>query len=145
MPFGKDRSSFNETLQSRFVEFVDKINDKHIFINKSFNEIKLEKLKSNDFVYCDPPYLITLASYNESDGWNANKEKELLGLLDDLNAKGVKFGLSNVFHHKGKSNDMLIEWSKMYNVEYLDKKYNNCSYHGKNTEKKTVEVFVSNY
>ena len=47
--------------------------------------------------------------------------------------------------HKGKSNDILKEWMKKYNVHYLNYNYNNCSYQGKNTDKPTIEVLITNY
>ena len=79
MPFGKDRSCFNQSTENNFINFVNEIHNKNIFFtNKDFTELKIEKLKEDDFVYCDPPYLITCASYNEQDGWNEIKERQLL-------------------------------------------------------------------
>lgn len=49
---------------------------------------------------------------NEKDGWNQECEDDLLNLLDELNTKKIKFALSNVLYSKGKTNDLLIEWSK---------------------------------
>ena len=43
--------------------------------------------KEDLFIYADPPYLITTATYNEKNGWNVYKEKELLKLLDSINSK----------------------------------------------------------
>ena len=86
MPFGRNRSSFNPTLKKNFIEFIDKLNEKNIdFISMDFSKVDLSMLTTNDIVYCDPPYLITCASYNEHDGWNEIKERELLSLLDELN------------------------------------------------------------
>ena len=60
--------------------------------------------QKNDFIYCDPPYLISNASYNDGKrgfgNWTQNEDDNLLNLLDYLNDKGVKFLLSNVFTHK---------------------------------------------
>ena len=146
MPFGKDRSSFNPSLQNNFIDFLNVMKLKKIhFSNKSFDELKVDKLTSKDLVYCDPPYLITLASYNESDGWNENKEIKLLNLLDELNSKNIRFALSNVLEHKGNKNKILIEWAKKYKINYLDYDYKNCSYQGKDTDKKTIEVLITNY
>lgn len=147
MPFGKNRSSFNPSLEKKFLEFVKKLNNSNIyFTNSDFNKLKIDKLGQNDFVYCDPPYLVTCASYNEQDGWNIDREKELYKLLDELNSKGIKFALSNVFENKGKSNDLLKEWSKKYVVNYLDNSYSNCNYHAKDKDKEgTVEVLITNY
>ena len=34
--------------------------------------------KQDDFVYADPPYLITVANYNENGGWTRMDEIQLL-------------------------------------------------------------------
>ena len=146
MPFGKNRSQWNDTMKKNLINFHKAITEKNIiFTNKDFNELKIDKLSSNDFVYCDPPYLITCATYNEKDGWNENCERKLLELLDKLNSQSVKFALSNVLFSKGKTNDILIEWSQKYNVHHLDYTYQNCNYHTKDKESKPDEVLITNY
>ena len=106
-------------------------------------------MKPGDFVYVDPPYLITTGSYNDGkrgfEGWGEKDDEDLLKILDELNDRGVKFALSNVLEHKGIKNDTLIEWSKKYKVHHLNYDYSNSSYHGKNTEENTDEVLIVNY
>lgn len=147
MPFGRNRSSFNPNLEKNFIKFIDKLGEINVtFFNSDFNKIKIDMLGENDFVYCDPPYLVTCASYNEQDGWNETKERELLELLDNLNAKGIKFALSNVLENKGKTNEILKVWTEKYNVHYLNYSYGNCNYHAKDkSENSTVEVLITNY
>lgn len=146
MPFGKDRSSFNPTLREKFIIFVQRLQSMEIqFSSKDFRELDLDTLGENDFVYCDPPYLITVASYNENGGWGEQAERDLLAKLDTLDKAGVKFGLSNVFESKGKENIILKEWAKRYTVHYLDHTYSNCSYHKKDKQSKDIEVFITNY
>ena len=103
------------------------------FINKLEFEV-------DDFVYFDPPYLISGSEYNKN--WTVDEEKRLLELLDKLNERGIKFALSNVLFHKGKTNEILIEWSKKYKV--IDVKSNYISYHD-NTNKNSKEVLIVNY
>ena len=98
------------------------------------------KFQKEDFIYFDPPYLITFSEYNKL--WNEKNETELLLLLDKLNNKGVKFALSNVTYYKGKSNDYLIKWMGKYN--YFKIKSNYISYHNNGT-KKIEEVLITNY
>lgn len=145
--FGRNRSSFNPTLEKNFVKFVDRINELNIdFVNNNFIDLKIDNLGAEDFVYCDPPYLITCANYNENGGWDKNKEIELLNLLDSLNYKGVKFALSNVLENKGKTNNILKEWAKDYNIHYLNNSYGNCNYHTKDkSNNSTIEVLITNY
>ena len=147
MPFGRNRSSFNSTLKKNFIKYIDKLNNINIsFINEDFRDVKMDNLNNNDFVYCDPPYLISCASYNEQDGWNKDCEKDLLNLLDSLNNKGIKFALSNVLENKGKSNDILKDRCKKYNTIHLNNTYGNCNYHAKDkSSNNTDEVLIINY
>ena len=146
MPFGKERSQWNENMKNNLIKFHQRIKEKDIvFLNKDFRQLKVDKLGINDFVYCDPPYLITCATYNEKDGWNQECEEDLLNLLDELDTKKIKFALSNVLYSKGKTNDLLIEWSKKYNVHHLDYTYQNCNYHTKDKTNKSDEVLITNY
>lgn len=146
MPFGKERSQWNENMKNNLIKFHQRIKEKDVvFLNKDFRQLKVDKLGNDDFVYCDPPYLITCATYNEKDGWNQECEEDLLNLLDELNTKKIKFALSNVLYSKGKTNDLLIEWSKKYNVHHLDYTYQNCNYHTKDKTNKSDEVLITNY
>lgn len=147
MPFGRNRSSFNPSLEKNFISFVNELENKNImFTSNDFRTLKIEKLCPNDFVYADPPYLITCASYNESDGWNMKDELDLLTLLDNLNNSNIKFALSNVLESKGKSNDILKEWSVKYKVHKLDYTYKNCNYQKRDkSETSTIEVLITNY
>lgn len=146
MPFGKDRSSFNKNTEKNIRNFHNAIlSKKIIFTNNDFRDIKVDKINSDTMVYCDPPYLITTASYNENGGWTEKEERDLLNLLDELNDKKIKFALSNVLEHKDKKNTILIEWSKKYNIHFLDMNYNNSNYQSTAKKSKTVEVLITNY
>lgn len=145
MPFGRDRSAFNPSIEKNLRDMFGVIG-RVTFTNKDFRELKVEKLGEGDFVYCDPPYLITCASYNEQNGWNEECERDLLSLMDRLNDRGVKFGLSNVIENKGERNEILAEWSTKYTVHHLSNTYANCSYHKKDrTTGTTDEVLIVNY
>lgn len=81
-------------------------------------------------------------------GWSTIEEKQLLKLLESLNDKGIRFALSNVFYHKGKSNEILISWVKKHNlrVEHLKKNYASSSYHTLDRSKNgSDEVLIMNY
>ena len=147
MPFGRNRSYFNPTLKSRFIKFIDRLNNINIeFLNKDFRYLEPKELDDKDFVYFDPPYLVSCATYNEKDGWNQQNDIDLMNLCDRLSDNNVKFAISNVFENKGKSNDMLKEWSNKYNVYHLNNTYANCNYHTKNKSKNnTDEVLITNY
>lgn len=149
-PFGKERSSYNTSIENNLVRFATQLQNKSYKLSTlDFRKFDFSILESGDVVYCDPPYLITTGSYNDGKrgfgDWKEDEDLALLNLLDELNDRGIIFYLSNVFYHKGLCNDKLIEWSKKYKVIYIDKKYSNCSYHFKDRETKTVEVLITNY
>ncbi|MBO5145440.1 MAG: DNA adenine methylase [Lachnospiraceae bacterium] len=149
-PFGKERSSYNASIENNLIRFCEALRTKNVeFHNQDFLDLDLSKLTSDDFVYCDPPYLISTGSYNDGKrgfkDWTLTEERQLLGLLDELHAGNIKFALSNVLYHKGMSNDLLIEWSRNYHVYYIDKRYSNCSYQFKDRNTKTVEVVITNF
>lgn len=147
-PFGKNRSHFSDTLKKKLSIFVQSLKSKNIdFCTMDFEDFDFTVLSSNDFVYCDPPYLITTGTYNDGNrgfkNWTKSQEKKLLNLLDNLNERGIRFALSNVLTHKNKANEYLIEWSKKYNVYHLNSSYSNSSH---NTNRgKSDEVLVTNY
>lgn len=142
MPVNK--RDFNDTMKSNLCKFVERLHS----INISFEALDYKEISISDdaFVYIDPPYLATLASYNENGGWNEIKERELLNFIDRLDARGIKFALSNVFENKGKSNELLVAWSKKYRVHHLHHTYHNCNYQAKDKSKNsTQEVLIVNY
>ena len=140
-----NKRDFNNNIKKNLIAFVDRLKEvETVFINEDFKRLNIEKLKEGDLVYCDPPYLISTATYNENGGWTNEDDENLLKLLDRIDENNIKFALSNVLYHKGQSNDMLIGWSKRYNVHYLDKSYSNCSYQLKDSGQ-TVEVLITNY
>ncbi len=152
-PFGKNRSSFNETMKLNLIKFVTKLQNMDVeFLNNDFIEFDFNILKKNDFVYCDPPYLITTGTYNDGKrgfkGWNEVEEIKLLNILDDLNKRDIKFALSNVLEHKGQKNLLLKEWIKQndYNIHYPNTNYANSNYQTQNKDKQaTIEVLTTNY
>lgn len=152
-PFGRERSSYNPRMKDHLIEFIKILKKKDIsFYTQNFDEFNFSVLESGDFVYADPPYLITTGSYNDGKrgftGWNEFSERKLLDILDSLNHKNIKFGLSNVLFHKGKSNQILYSWieSNNYHVNYLNKDYSNCNYHTFDKSKNaSIEVLITNY
>ena len=150
MPFGEDHSKFNSSIRYNLIQFCNELKRKDFrFSALDFREFDFSNFGSDDFVYCDPPYLITTGTYNDGkrgfNGWSEKDDIDLMNLLDDLNTKNVKFAMSNVIHHMGNSNNRLIEWSNKYTVSYIDANYSNCYYTLKDKTTKTVEVLITNY
>lgn len=147
LPPGK--RDFNQKMHSKVENFIELLqNQNATFIHRDFREIAIDKLTDKDFVYADPPYLITCAAYNEQGGWSEVDEEDLLRMLDDLSQRGIKFALSNVLESKGRENVLLRKWIESrqnYKTIDLNYSYNNANYQRQNKEQKTREILVVNY
>lgn len=146
LPVGK--RDFNDKMKSKLSAFIDRLQEnEYRFLCKDFRELDTSALTENSLVYCDPPYLITCATYNEQDGWNEQRERDLLVFLDGLNERGIKFALSNVLSSKGKTNEILAEWLRrnQYRAIHLDYKYSNSNYQRKDRSGIEDEVLIINY
>ena len=150
-PFGKYRSSFNNSIKNNLENFIHRMQSLNIhFSNNNFECFNFDFLQENDFVYCDPPYLISTGTYNDGKrgftGWNRDSEIMLLNILDNLNKRKIKFALSNFLIHNGQINNILKEWISYnnYNIKKIDSNYNNSCYN-KKLLSQTIEILVTNY
>ena len=148
--FGMNKSHFNPTMKKNLLQFITKLEKIKVkFSTLSFDKFDFSFLTKNDLVYCDPPYLISEGVYNRNrgfKGWGVSEEILLLKKLDYLNSENIKFTLSNVIKHKGKTNELLINWLKKnnYNIYYLTKNYTNSNYNNYDCYNKDY-VDYSNY
>ena len=147
LPPGK--RDFNQRMYDKLNSFITLLHKQEArFTHDDFRNINIDELTDKDFVYIDPPYLITCAAYNEQGGWSNQDEEELLCLLDEFTHRGIKFALSNVLEAKGTVNLILQNWIKnrpqcrMIDLNYS---YNNSNYQRKNKEQNTREILVINY
>lgn len=102
---------------------------------------KIWNFTNNDFIYLDPPYLISHSEYNKL--WTETDEKDLLTILDELNAKNIKFAISNLIGHKGQKNIIFEKWAEKYNVYEISSNY--LDYHNNTPKEFHREVLVTNY
>lgn len=148
LPPGK--RDFNKKMKEKLSAFIDRLKSgDYKFESFDFRNLPTDNWNNKTFVYADPPYLITCATYNEQDNWNETLEKELLAYLDGLDKRGIRFALSNVLRSKGKENRILIDWVNKnlgkYRVIYLDYSYSNSNYQTKDKTSKSDEVLIVNY
>ncbi|MGO5330335.1 DNA adenine methylase [Holdemanella porci] len=147
LPIGK--RDFNQNMYKKLNNFLSLLHSQNaIFTHKDFRNFDISKLTPNDFVYVDPPYLITCAAYNEQGGWTENDEMDLLRFLDGLSKKNIRFALSNVLEAKGNVNQILKHWIENrtdYTMIDLNYSYNNSSYHRQKKKYRTREILVVNY
>ena len=148
LPVGK--RDFNSRMHSKLGDFIDCIHSTSCnFICNDFRQFNAATLTQNDFVYADPPYLITCATYNENNAWNECDERDLLKFLDSIHSAGIRFALSNVLSSKGKRNLILSAWldknANCYKVIHLKHSYANSNYHKTDKISKSDEVLIINY
>lgn len=142
IPFGK--REFNDKLRTRFVEFTDRLDALNLDVcSGSFTDLDID---DGSFVYCDPPYLITMATYNTAGaGWGPDQESTLEDWLVELDGRGIRWALSNVTEHQGRTNDRLIKFARNFFVTDLDISYASASYHKKDRTSRSREVLVTNF
>lgn len=147
-PFGRNRSHFSKRMESNLIKFSSRLRSINAsFTDQYFTDVDFQSLGESDFVYADPPYLITTGSYNDGNrgfvNWTEKQDEEILKILDDLDNKNVKFAFSNVLRHKGNVNKALIDWSNKYNVHHLNYSYSNSSHNTSHLY--SDEVLITNY
>ena len=98
-------------------------------------------VNQGDFIYFDPPYLISDSEYNKL--WSEDKEREFYAFLDTLNLKGVRFGLTNLLTHKGRQNALLENFAQKYHCTDIVSNY--ISFNDNSIKKDSREIYVSNY
>lgn len=141
-PFGFNKVNF-DLAKHKFFAFADKVyaNNKITFVCDDYSSLGIPE---NAFVYLDPPYLITTASYNK--GWSEDEEERLYDYLEKLDDAGIQWAMSNVLENNGKKHTLLSELikQKKYKVHYLDSEYEHANFRRKN-KGKTVEILITNY
>lgn len=148
--FGKHKSCFSNITENKIRKSVERLNNIDIsFSSIDYLDIDYTDADENDLIYFDPPYLISCGNYNDGKrgfkGWGQSDDLNLMNLCDRLNSQGTRFALSNVLECNGKSNDVLKEWCKKYNIHLLNYSYKNCNYHKNNKDSNTIEVLITNF
>lgn len=145
-PFGINRSCYNANTEKNLRLMHEAMRGFEYHVG-NFRQFDLAFMTQDDFLYADPPYLISCGSYNDGkrgfEGWSSDDDKALFDKLDDLNHRNIRFALSNVIRHKGETNDVLIQWARNYHVHYLSADYSNSNYQARESE--TTEVLITNY
>lgn len=134
---------FNINVYNALKDYIDFMqNNKITFKNKNYIDFLSEvEYRQGDYVYLDPPYLISNSEYNKL--WDIQKEYDLYKVLDDLNDKGIKFGITNLVNHKGHSNEILKTWGKKYKIFNINSNY--ISFNDNSVKIDSKEIFVTNY
>lgn len=133
---------FNQNVFDSLTDYIKLTNKKNPhWSNTDYKEFLSNiNITESDFIYLDPPYLITSSEYNKR--WNQNDDFELCNLLDAFDKNNIRFAMSNVIDYKGKENTELLKWAEKYNIHSIKSNYIN--YHD-NTIKTFREVLITNY
>ena len=148
LPVGK--TDFNKANMNKLSEYLSFIKNKNFeYMCLDFEDIKIKEIVEKvDFIYMDPPYLITTAVYNESKRWGENRERKLLQLIDYFIERNKLFILSNILQRGEKINTILEEWIKKnknkIKLEYIDYSYKSSSYNKKDREIIEKEIIIYN-
>lgn len=129
-------------------KIVDEINlracskalQKAQILTGSFLEVE-EKITLEDFVYFDPPYAPLNATSNftgySQDGFDLSMQLNLRNLCDRLNAKGVRFMVSN------SNAPLILDLYSNYKIEFV---YASRAINSKGDKRgKISEVIITNY
>lgn len=107
---------FNDKVLEKMVSFSRVLKERNFtFKCCDFTNLTSE-INQDSFVYMDPPYRLTTGSYNDGkrgfEGWTVDHEKMLFEFADKLNANSIRFMISYVLEHGGKTNVQLESWIK---------------------------------
>lgn len=147
LPCGK--TDLNKNNVDKLKKFIEKSHKSNFeFICGDFKDKKIQNIiLKSDFLYADPPYLITDAVYNESNKWNIVDEEKLLSFLSTCKKNGLPFILSNMIS-KNNNNVINLPLSKFlennsdmvkFPIEY---DYKSASYNKKNRYGNEKEVII---
>lgn len=115
---------FNDKILEKLISFSRRIKECNVeFYAKSYLDY-VEQIRPVDFVYLDPPYLLTNGAYNDGkrgfNGWNERLETDLFKFCEELTSRKIKFVLSYVIEHRGRTNYRFVEWIKLNNYKIVE-------------------------
>ncbi len=116
-------AGYSEDIKQRILNF--KVKTKNLkMMNVDYTTINWSEFPPDTVFYFDPPYFITSAAYNDGKrgmkGWSADEELELLNTLSHIDSLGYKFILSNVMHHKDRTNHLLQKWAEEHKFRVIE-------------------------
>lgn len=129
-PAGTGRSRWNSAQKTKLLRTADRLaEEKPVFLCGDFRDFPYGELGAGDFLYADPPYLITGAAYNS--GWTEKDDRDLADILCLLGARGVRAALSDVISHGDRVNALLSDLSRTHRTEHLSADYTGSTWNRK--------------
>lgn len=151
LPCGK--TDLNKNNLNKIYDFILKAQkSEFIFICGDFRDPKIQKIcfEEAEYLYLDPPYLITDAVYNETSKWNEETENSLINFLNKAMEHHLPFCLSNVISKKNEQDEEIFNWPlknfidnhETLKVQGIDCHYRSSSYNKKNRNSMEKEIIV---
>ena len=139
MPFGK--RTFNKNMRKKLINWKERISKKGkiTWTSKDFRDIDFLEYS---FLVIDSPYLMSVAAYNEKNGWTEQDSIDLLKKVDEYASFGGKFILFEEVMSNGKHNNIISEWMNKYEHVSLGDNSKGCNY--QREDKVTLEVCIHN-
>ena len=139
VPFGK--RTFNKNMRKKLINWKERISKKEkiTWISKDFRDIDFLEYS---FLVIDSPYLMSVAAYNEKNGWTEQDSIDLLKKVDEYANHGGKFILFEEVMSNGKHNGIISEWMNKYEHVSLGDNSKGCNY--QREDKITLEVCIHN-
>lgn len=137
------KRDFNTNVRQNVADTMGQLASiEHEVTQLDFREFNATQYAS-PFVYIDPPYSISAATYNRS--WQDSDDEALWSFLDQLTMSEVPWMMSNVLAHRGRRNDPLLDWAttRGYRLIDLDHDYVNVSHNHAQVSRTTREVLVT--
>lgn len=137
-------SGYNSEMNAKLISFHNRTNRINIEFHSHNYDYFEKQITTEDFVYCDPPYLNSTGAYNDGkrgfNGWDEQQEKELLEFLLRLHKRGIKFMLSNMEDRNSNNNSLLKNWVETNGFKII---FNNTI--TKRNRQNRKEILVVNY
>ena len=97
--------SYNDQIEQNLIEFCTALRSKNfVFSTSDFRDFDFSVLHSGDLVYCDPPYSISTAAYNDGkrgfNGWSYKDDIDL-EKLKELSGAGLTDAKKALVEAKG--------------------------------------------
>ena len=146
LPVGK--TDINKSNLDKLKIYIDRMSEiKCRFICEDFKSKFVKRyIDKSDFIYIDPPYLITTAVYNDSGKWDEVDEAELIRILEEMLNNNKYFVLSNLLDKKGKENVQLKGFIKRNKnkviVKNINYNYKSASYNKIMRDSNEHEIIV---
>lgn len=125
VPYGKRFSiSHTKTPLTKHISFYDILGYSNLYdiTCKNYIDVISECDPVTDFIYCDPPYLISVDSTYQRK-WTSDDLNTLCDLLISFADRGGKFALSECGKHRNFVNTLLYEKMNRYNIVSSDYTY----------------------